>query len=193
MRTTTILIAILLGALALAAPAQASTTDTIVQDCQHSTNGQLSGSYTRKQLETALNNLPADVLEYSSCYDTIKQALLGGKSHTGGGGGTNANGAGGGAGGGGSSGGGAGAPGTGGSGSPASPSTASAPVPQQSGSKAPVALSSGAVQPGAIPAIGRDGHTLPTSAIVFLALLCAGALACAAATLGRRVIARHRT
>jgi hypothetical protein len=191
MRKTITLIAILLGALALAAPALADTTDKIVQDCEHSRNGQLAGTYTRKQLETALNNIPADVREYSSCYDTIKQAMLGaGRSHTsGGGGGSGADGGGGTA----SSGGGAGTPGSGTDGSGATPSGPSAAVPQQTGSKAPVALSGGAVQPGAIPAIGRDAHTLPTSVIVFLALLCAGALACAAATLGRRAIARHRT
>ena len=65
-------------------------------------------------------------------------------------------------------------------------------VPKSTGSKAPVTLDGSAVQPGAIPAIGRDAHSLPTPLLVFLVLLAVGALAPAATTIGRRVIARHR-
>ena len=45
-----------------------------VADC--SLHGQLTKSYTASQLKNALNTMPADVREYSDCYNVIQRALL---------------------------------------------------------------------------------------------------------------------
>jgi len=196
MRRPTTLIAILAAALALAAgaaPAGASTTDRIIQDCQHSPTGELTGTYPRKALQRALHNLPGDVSEYSGCYDAINQALLDAAIRPPGGGD--------GGGGGGPSGSdlpgglappGGGSGGTGPGGAGAAGGADGAAPPQHTGSKTPVAVDGGLVRPGAIPAIGRDAHALPGPLVVLLVLLGIGALAPAATTIGRRVIARRR-
>jgi hypothetical protein len=183
MRRPLILIAILAAMLPIAAPAAASTTDRIIQDCQHSPTGELSGTYTRKELRRALHNLPGDVLEYSGCHDAIEQALLDASIRPPGDGGDGGGGGGGPAGG---SGAGGGLPPTAGGGataggSIAAPGSDGAATPPHSGSKAPVAVDGGLVEPGRIPTIGRDAHALPASLIVLLAT-----------TLGRRVLARRR-
>ena len=46
---------------------------TPVADC--STNGKLTQSYTVAQLKTGLATMPADVREYSGCYDILQRAL----------------------------------------------------------------------------------------------------------------------
>jgi hypothetical protein len=175
-------------ALACAAPAAASTTDRIIHDCLHSPTGALTGTYTRAQLKQALNNVPADASEYSGCHDAISEALIalttnppprggtGGRDGGGGGGGSVP---------------GTSTPGNGTAGDGAGIATPTV-VPKNTGSQAPVTLDGAAVQPGAIPAIGRDAHSLPTPLLVFLVLLGVGALGPAATTIGRRVIARHR-
>ncbi len=56
----------------------------VVTDCN--THGQLTQPYTATQLREALATLPADVKEYTDCYDVIQRALLtelGGAGHTG--------------------------------------------------------------------------------------------------------------
>lgn len=197
----TVLIATLAAALALpAASARADIVDTIVRDCQRSQTGYLTGTYTRAQLLKARKNLPSDVLEYTGCYDQIGQALravgaggdptggddTGGSDGTDGGGGsgtTDPTGSlGGGAGGSGGS--------TGvdsGGGAPTAP-----PAVPHVGTNDAVELAGASVRPGAIPAVGRDAHELPTPLIVLLVLLGVGALAPAATTLTQRVIARRR-
>jgi hypothetical protein len=184
-RRPTILIPLLVAALACALPATAAAnakSDEIYQDCEHSPTGALTGTYTPAQLRRALNEIPGDVQEYSGCYDAIKQALL--ASGRGGGGG-NGVGTGGSGIGGGAGGGGAGAGGTAGGGGYNGP--------LHIGTQAPVQLPGGrVVRPGVVPSIGRDARTLPTPLIVFLALLAAGLLVPASTTLGRRVVARRR-
>jgi hypothetical protein len=191
MRRTIPLIATLTALLALAQPATsaADITDTIIRDCQRSQTGYLTGDYTRAQLRKALNNLPSDVLEYSGCYDQIKQALRDAA----------AGGPGGGAGGdgpGGTTGGGFGSPGGGDAGGLDGSGGGPAQVPpaaQHTGTKDPVPLSEGpSVKPGTIPAIGEDAHELPTPLIVLLLMLGVGGLALAVTTIGRRVLARRR-
>jgi hypothetical protein len=199
MRTPLLLIAILAALCALPATALAgSVSNRIYSDCENSPTGSLTGTYTKAQLESALANLPSDISEYSGCYDAIHSALLsggGGGTHGGnhgnlGNGGTPTPGGGGGAGstggGGAGPGGGAAAPGT-----PGSPTATTATVTPRPGVKAPVQLEGATVQPGAIPALGRNGHTLPTPLVAFLVLLGAGLLAGVTTTIGRRVLARR--
>ncbi len=187
MRTRIPLIALLAGLTLVLTPAlaPASTTDTIVRDCQHSQTGYLTGAYTKAQLRKALNNLPGDAAEYTGCYDQIKQALRDAELD----GGSGQNGAGGGGGTqsglvGGADGGGIGQTPSGGGGGSAAP--------QHVGTRAPVALAGVSVQPGTIPELGRNAHTLPTPLLVLLVLLGVGTLAPVVATIGRRVLARRR-
>ncbi len=195
MRTTTIRTAILVLLLVCGLPAVAAanaSTDRIYTDCEHSASGNQTGSYTKAQLNTALENPPGDVSEYSGCYDAIKQALLAGKhSSNGGGNGSGAPGGGSAGAGGGSQSGGTGADaraaGAGGTAGSSAPPTAHA-----SGSKQPVQLAGSSVQPGVVPTLGKDSSALPTPLIVFLVLLGAGAVALGATEIGRRVLARRR-
>jgi hypothetical protein len=46
-----------------------------VADC-YAHNGTLTHSYTVAQLRTGLATMPADVKEYSVCYDVLQRALL---------------------------------------------------------------------------------------------------------------------
>lgn len=190
MRTPIVLLTLLACALVAlpAAPARANAADDrIVQDCQHSATGALSGRYTQEQLQHARRNLPGDVLEYSGCYDAIRQALLAGAGAGAGGGSGDAGGAGG-LGGGGGGFGGPGSTGADGSGIgvPGAP-----PAQPPAGAEKAINVAGTAVAPGALPEIGRDAHELPTSLLVLLALLGGAALAAAAMTIGRRVLTRR--
>lgn len=72
------------------ANASSSATDQIVRDCMTSPTGALRGTYTLQELNTAANNLPADVRDYSGCPDAIRQAInasIGRHTNGGGGGG----------------------------------------------------------------------------------------------------------
>jgi hypothetical protein len=48
------------------------------------------------------------------------------------------------------------------------------------------------IEPGALPSLGQDARELPGALVALLALLGLAALAPAALTIGRRVVARHR-
>jgi len=193
MRKPNILITLAASALLLALPAASArangSDDRIVQDCQHSATGALTGTYTKAQLSHALHNLPGDVLEYSGCYDAINQALLATAARHGGSGG---GGSGGGATSGGALGGGAGGtPGAGGSGVAGGSATVpSAPPPPDAAR--PLRLAGASIAPGTLPVIGRDSHRLPPALVVLLALLGAAAATTAAMTIGRRVVAARR-
>lgn len=189
--TLTALVVCLLALAALPATAGANATDDrIVQDCQHSPTGALTGTYTKAQLRHAKQNLPGDVLEYSGCYDAIQQALLAAAAGGGSGGDGGSNG-GGGVGGIGGTGGGSGGTGAGGVGAGGA---ASAPAgPPHRGTEVPVAIAGGTpIEPGELPSIGNDAHELPTALVVMLVLLGLAALTPAALTIGRRVVARRR-
>jgi hypothetical protein len=90
---------VLLAALALAAagvlgasPAGAAQTK-VVADCN--AHARLTQPYTVAELRNALSTMPADVKEYTNCYDVITRALLaqvGGSNHGGGGSGTSSGG-----------------------------------------------------------------------------------------------------
>jgi len=175
--------------LALPAAAHANgADDRIIHDCQNSPTGALTGSYTKAQLNHALNNLPGDVQEYTGCYDAIKQAVLAGDGRSGPNGRTGAGGSGTGRLGG-------GAGGTNGGGFGNGAGTGSGPVPDNPpppDAAKPVQVAGATVAPGALPQIGKDAHRLPTALIVPLALLALAALAAAATTIGRRVVAARR-
>jgi cobalamin biosynthesis Mg chelatase CobN len=83
----TLLAAIAVSGLALATSALAGSSQ-VLSDCNR--NGHLTGHYSRSDLQSALNGMGADVMEYSGCYDAIHRALLvaaaGGGKNSGGGG-----------------------------------------------------------------------------------------------------------
>jgi hypothetical protein len=66
-------VAVLVVALLAAAPASARLSKAVA-DCNSHTR--LTQTYTEGQLRTALNTMPADVKEYTNCYDVIQRALL---------------------------------------------------------------------------------------------------------------------
>jgi hypothetical protein len=60
-----------------ALPATASAASRLsaaVADCN--AHARLTGHYSAGQLRTALNTMPADVKEYTDCYDVIQKQLL---------------------------------------------------------------------------------------------------------------------
>jgi hypothetical protein len=57
-----------------AAPALAAGQAPAVADCN--AHGRLTHTYTASQLQTALATMPADIKEYTDCYDVIQRALL---------------------------------------------------------------------------------------------------------------------
>lgn len=65
--------AVLAVALLAAAPASARLSNPVV-DCN--ANSRLTQTYTPSQLRTALNTMPAQIKEYTNCYDVIQRALL---------------------------------------------------------------------------------------------------------------------
>jgi hypothetical protein len=58
----------------VAGPPTATAASPVVADCN--THGTVTGNYSIGELQAALTTLPADVKEYSSCYDAIQRALL---------------------------------------------------------------------------------------------------------------------
>src|SRR3954464_11386521 len=79
LRTTLVLIAVLL--LGLPAAAHASGSD-VIRDCAD--DGKLDKPYTQKELTDALNNLPSDIDEYTDCRSVIRAAMHGGSGNPGG-------------------------------------------------------------------------------------------------------------
>ncbi|MHB8658993.1 MAG: hypothetical protein ACYC91_13745 [Solirubrobacteraceae bacterium] len=76
MRRRAFPLAILLCGLALAAPASSALAagSPVVADCN--AHGQLTRHYSSAQLKSALGTLPADIKEYTNCYDVIQRQLL---------------------------------------------------------------------------------------------------------------------
>jgi hypothetical protein len=73
---TACLFACALGGATLALPAYATpaSANQVVVDCN--AHGSLTHAYTPDQLRTALDTMPADVKEYTDCYDLIQRTLL---------------------------------------------------------------------------------------------------------------------
>jgi hypothetical protein len=57
-----------------AVPAWAAAPPNPVSDCNR--HGMLTHHYTPAQLRKALSTMPADIREYTNCYDVINRALL---------------------------------------------------------------------------------------------------------------------
>lgn len=202
-----VLLALAVAALA-AAPASANK---VLDDCNSSVTGLLTGRYTRRQLTGALNELDGDTSDYSNCYDAIRVALSDLRRSGGGNSGDNGNGndgsdtGGGDLGGGGfddglgdpgafDDGGGAagGGNGRGGGSGEATSTSPQVPATSQPGSSAPVQLADTSVTPSIPAAIASDANALPTPLIALLALLGVGAIAVAGTTIWRRALARRR-
>ncbi len=179
--------------LALTLPAAASADP--VRDC--STNGSLTQRYSAAQLRSALKSIPADVKEYTDCYDQIRRAELAaaassgrrgkhtsssGPSSSGGGG----SGGGGSGGGGSSSGGGA----RGSRGAGAAAAGGGAPAAGAKGSGSPVRIGDQLITPGT-SGLSDAGADVPTPLVVVLALLGAGGLAFAATRIRRARVDRR--
>jgi hypothetical protein len=196
----------LLLAGALATAAHASGAD-VVRDCTD--DGQLSKTYSAKEIADALAHLPADVDEYSDCRDVLRRAQLraasgGSNKNNGGGGATSGGGSGSGTTGSGGTGGtGGGDTSGGGASSPAAsvdPLTSATPQERASFQKAveagsaPVALDGRPVTPGSLGGAKSSGLSdLPTPLLVVLALLTAGALGGLGAGTRRLVLSRRPT
>jgi hypothetical protein len=58
----------------VATPALGAGQAAPVADCN--AHGRLTRTYTANQLQTALTTMPADIKEYTDCYDVIQRALL---------------------------------------------------------------------------------------------------------------------
>jgi len=179
---------LVLSALGTPASALASTeSDQIIAECA---NEQLSQKYTDQQYQDALADLPADLREYTDCYDVIKAAQRGASLPSGAGGtggtGTGGTGAGGAAG----TAGGAGAAGA----LPADPLASASPA-DQAAAKAAQAQGASALQVGgATITPGNPGtlvsslDDLPAPILVLLLLVVAGGLAGLGYAIKRRVV-----
>jgi hypothetical protein len=62
------------GAPALAGAASGGSPSQAITDCND--HGQLTGHYSASTLRTALAQMPADVREYTNCYDVIERQLF---------------------------------------------------------------------------------------------------------------------
>lgn len=173
----------LLAVLALSAPASAlASGDDVLRDCND--DEQLSKRYTQKEYREALDNIPADIRQYTNCQAVIRRAQLAAAGSSGSGGSD-----GGGSGGGGSVGGGGTGIDDGTGGGPSDEETLAAATPEQkrelaeaaTDTPAPVTLPGGgpALDPasaGEVPDFGSLGE-LPTPLGVLLVLMVAGAAA----------------
>jgi hypothetical protein len=79
LRTSLVLIAVLV--LGLPAAAHASASD-VIRDCAY--DGKLDKSYSQKELQQAYNDLPSDANEYTDCSAVIRAAMTGGSGNPGG-------------------------------------------------------------------------------------------------------------
>jgi hypothetical protein len=73
-RTNTTLAAVL-AALAVAVPVASASPMSVIRDC--SEDGTLNGTYSPKELDGALDQLPSDLDEYTDCRAVIRRAQLG--------------------------------------------------------------------------------------------------------------------
>ena len=77
MSRKTLALVLALAAIAVGLPASASAAGKLppaVADCN--AHARLTSHYTAAQLRSALNAMPADIKEYTNCYDVIQKALL---------------------------------------------------------------------------------------------------------------------
>jgi hypothetical protein len=78
MRRRPVVIMLLIGVCAFAqpagVPAAAGAQPSVIANCN--VNGRLTQRYSIGQLRAALSTMPADVKEYTNCYDVIQRTLL---------------------------------------------------------------------------------------------------------------------
>jgi hypothetical protein len=182
------LIAVLTLLLAAPAALGQSTRNQILRECQ---NGSLSGDYTAREIRDARSNIPDDVDQYTDCRDVLSRALLA----LAGGGGSSGDAAGGGTSGGvgGTTGGTGGTGGTGATGgdtggAPLTPSTdADRQALEQAatGGAEPVEVAGRNVTPG------NARNEIPTTLLVLLILIAAGAVAALTPQLRRLAVVRR--
>ncbi|HWF34278.1 MAG TPA: hypothetical protein VG295_02875 [Solirubrobacteraceae bacterium] len=178
-----------LSGLVAAAPAAAYNVSTIYKDCEN--NGQLTGHYSRAELQAALNQLPAEVSEYSACADVIRQALVRASSHSSGHGGSSGTpGAGSGGGGGRNGGGGSGHTGSGANAGKGGSTDKRGRSAGTGAAANAITLAGSGIRPGST---GSGGSSLPVALIVVLVLLALTAVSGGAVAIRRRVVARHST
>ncbi len=207
--TTFVILSLAMPALARA---DGSVTALLREACN---NERVTGHYTQAQYRKALDSLASDSDEYTACRDVLERARLAAlstpKKQQSGGGGNGSTGAGGG--GGGTTGSGGGSPGAGStgashsSGSGTSGSTGAAggdplanATPDQRKAVANAGKSAKAVdvggqlvQPGAVGLgeLAGSGHDVPTTLVVLIGLLAAGALGAGGWWLWSRVLTRR--
>jgi hypothetical protein len=170
-----------------AAPAMAFNVGSVYRDCE--TNGQLTGHYSRAELQAAINGMPSNMAEYSDCQVIIQRALLaasGPSVHHSKIAGTGASNSHGGGGSGKASGGNKGSSSTGSTGGGSTRLNATA----AKGNT--VNLGSSDVRPGSTGS-SDAARSLPTLLLVVLVLLALTAVSGGAVAIRRRVVARHGT
>jgi hypothetical protein len=195
-RPLILIITVVTAAATFAAPAALADSSAVVQDCN--ANGHLSGHYSRGELQGALNNMGADVKEYTNCYDVIRRALLAGAAGGGGGGGSGGGGQ------------------NHGRGSSSDSPTATATGAEHSrkrtgvstrgvyavpdgavpthGANAPVSVGTADIRPGATGVNSSSGfRSLPTALIALVVLLGLAAIGASGVAIRRRVVARDGT
>ncbi|MBV9716177.1 MAG: hypothetical protein JOZ64_12455 [Solirubrobacterales bacterium] len=72
--STLIVLAVLLAALGCSSVAGAAGTPNPVSDCN--AHGMLTRTYTDAELRHGLSTMPADIKEYTNCYDVLQRQLL---------------------------------------------------------------------------------------------------------------------
>jgi hypothetical protein len=169
-----------------AAPAVAYDVSTVYRDCE--TNGQLTGHYSRAELQSALSNIPSQMAEYSDCQAIIQRALLSASTPSGGhhGGSSTIVPASRGRGGGGS--------GKGSSGRARrshSKLRGSKKASSRSGAEKPLTVGGSNIRPTA--AATSSARSLPAALLVVLILLGLTAVTGGALAIRRRVLTRHGT
>jgi hypothetical protein len=172
--------------LATAAPAMAYNVSAVYKDCE--ANGQLTGHYSRAELQAAISGMPSNMAEYSDCQSVIQQALVSASgpsvrhntmSHT--------------AASGGRGGGGTGTSSAGGTGKTSGSAGGGSSPPTGTAAKAnSVSLGGSDVRPGSTGS-SAAARSLPAVLLVVLILLALTAVSGGAVAIRRRVVARHGT
>jgi hypothetical protein len=168
-----------------AAPAMAYNVSAVYKDCE--ANGELTGHYSRAELQAALNQIPSQMAEYSDCQDIIKGALLAASKPTGHHNNSAGVTAGGGKNGGGGSGEGGFSHGKAGTGRTGSQKG----KPSRSSSGNADTLASAPNHPSSIGT--GSSRSLPAALVVVLIVLALAAVSGGAVAIRRRVVARHGT
>lgn len=171
-----------------AAPAMAYNLSAVYRDCE--VNGQLTGHYSRGELQAAISHMPANMAEYSDCQSVIQRALLSASGPTGHHDKLNSPPAASGGSSGGGSGTSSGGGGAGKTGSTSAHSASAVAGTPEKGSS--VTLGGSNIRPGSTGSTAA-ATSLPPLLLVVLVLLALTALSGGAVAIRRRVVARHST